>query len=131
MMQRKNVSQLGANTLIAKIDNARTYRNIPVQPEDRFLLGMSWNGEVYIDATLPFRLRSAPKIFTAVGDALDLVLKAQGITWLLKYIDDITNNLDNHPSVQHARSSPRKRESRGSVHPSTWAYKVGVNYSAY
>ena len=50
---------------------------------------MSWNGVVYIDAALPFGLRSAPNIFTAVGDALAWVLKAQGVTWLLKYIDDI------------------------------------------
>ena len=85
----QKISQLGANSLIAKIDIARAYRNIPVHPEDRFLLGMSWNGEVYIDAALPFGLRSAPKIFTAVGDALAWVLKAQGVTWLLKYIDDI------------------------------------------
>ena len=44
---------------------------VPVYPEDRVLLGMRWKGMVYIDTRLLFGLRSAPKIFTAVADALE------------------------------------------------------------
>ena len=37
-----------------------------------------------MDKTLPFSLRSAPKIFTAAADALEWVLRANGV----HYIDD-------------------------------------------
>ena len=55
--------------MIAKVDVRSAYRNIPIHPDDRWLLGMMWDGALYIDAALPFGLRSAPKIFTAVADA--------------------------------------------------------------
>ena len=62
---------LGYGMLLAKIDVKSAYRLIPVQPGDRYLLGMQWNGNLYVDGIIPFGLRSAPKIFTAVADALE------------------------------------------------------------
>ena len=50
-------------TLMAKLDIKQAYRNIPVYPTDRPLQGMSWDGKVYVDKTLPSGLRSAPVIF--------------------------------------------------------------------
>ena len=64
------ILQRGKGTLMAKMDICRAYRNIPVHPSDRVLLGMQWNGDTYIDTTLPFGLRSAPLIFSAIADAL-------------------------------------------------------------
>ena len=61
-------AQLGPHTLMAKIDIESAYRLIPVHPEDRFLLGVNWRDQVYIDPMLPFGLRSGPKIFNAVAD---------------------------------------------------------------
>ena len=61
---------------------------VPAYPADRELLGMSWNSQTYVDTALPFRLRSAPKIFTAVADALQYILQEQGILDLLHYLDD-------------------------------------------
>jgi hypothetical protein len=55
--------QLGKGTLLAKIDIKSAYRLIPVHPHDRKYLGMLWKGNLYIDAMLPFGLRSAPKIY--------------------------------------------------------------------
>ena len=49
---------------MAKVDIKNAYRLLPVHPEDRLLLGMEWQGQVYVDTALPFGLRSAPKIFT-------------------------------------------------------------------
>ena len=49
----------------------KAYRNIPVAPADRLLLGMIWENQLFVDATLPFCLRAAPKIFTAVADAAE------------------------------------------------------------
>ena len=62
---------LGPGALMAKADIKVVYRLVPVHPEDRRLLGMHWRGDYLVDAMLPFGLRSAPIIFTAVADALE------------------------------------------------------------
>ena len=64
------VCQLGKGTLLAKMDTRQAYRNIPVAPEDKALLGMKWEGHTYIDQVLPFGLRSIPMIFSTIADAL-------------------------------------------------------------
>ena len=52
------------------------------------LLGMQWQGRLFIDATLPFGLRSAPLIFSAVADALEWVVRQAGAQHIFHYIDD-------------------------------------------
>ena len=49
---------------------------------------MRWEGGVYIDTRLPFGLRSAPIIFTAVADALERCIRAQGVKYICHYLDD-------------------------------------------
>ena len=73
---------------MAKIDVAHAYRNVPIHPQDRWLLGMQWEERVYIDTVLPFGLRSAPKIFCALSDALEWVLNRRQVNHVVKYIDD-------------------------------------------
>ena len=73
---------------MVKVDIAHAYRNIPVHPQDRTLLGMLWANHLYVDTVLPFGLRSAPKIFCAVLDAVEWILQKQGITSCLHYIDN-------------------------------------------
>ncbi len=82
------VLELGKGTMIAKADVKAAYRNVPVHPKDRWLLGMEWNGETYVDGTLPFGLRSAPLLFTALGDAIEWVASREGGWWIRHYIDD-------------------------------------------
>ena len=57
-------------------------------PDDRPLLGMLWEDKVYIDCALPFGLRSAPLIFTAIADAMQWIMERRGIAHLFHYIDD-------------------------------------------
>jgi hypothetical protein len=71
--------------MLAKMDIKQAYRNVPVHPADRPLLGMRWEGKVYVDKTLPFGLRSAPLIFTA---NLQWYMLHQGATWVDHYVDD-------------------------------------------
>ena len=59
-----------------------------VHPEDRSLLGFEWRGTTYVDGMLPFGLRSAPKLFTAVADALEWVFWNRGIYEVARYLDD-------------------------------------------
>ena len=77
-----------SGALMAKIDIKQAYRNIPVHPDDRHLLAMQWRNEVLIDKVLPFGLRSAPLIFSAVADALQLIIERKGAQPLFHYLDD-------------------------------------------
>ena len=79
---------LGHRSVLAKLDVASAYRIIPVHPEDQPLLGTKWRGEVYVDVALPFGLRSAPKIFSAVADGLEWILQSRGSCRLIHYLDD-------------------------------------------
>lgn len=63
------VLHLGAGSEMAKIDIASAFRLIPVHPDDRYLLGMKWNNQVFIDQQLPFGLRSAPVLFNGFADS--------------------------------------------------------------
>ena len=83
-----HILQVGQGAVLAKVDVAHALRNILVHPEDRHLLGMRWGNDIFIDMTLPFGLRSSPKIITAVADALEWVFRHRGVTWCMHYVDD-------------------------------------------
>ncbi len=82
------ISELGRGAVMAKADVKAAYRNVPVHPRDRWLLGMEWEGVLYVDGTLPFGLRSAPLLFTALGDAIEWIASRRGAVWIRHYIDD-------------------------------------------
>ena len=56
------------------MDVKEAFRNIPIHPDDRPLLAMGWNNKIFVDKYLPFGLRSAPIIFSAVADALQWII---------------------------------------------------------
>ena len=83
------VSQFGKGALMAKFDVKAAYRNIAVHPAERYLLGMKWRGQQYVDLALPFGLRSAPYIFNAVAEAVEWILVySYKVSDLLHYLDD-------------------------------------------
>ncbi len=84
----ERILHVGKGALLAKVDIEAAYRLIPVHPDNRPLQAMTWNGSVFIDPMLPFGLRSAPKIFNAVADALNWHLEQMGIPEVYHYLDD-------------------------------------------
>ena len=82
------IMALGRSTLLAKFDLSNAYRMVPVHPDDQPLLGISWQGRVYMDRSMPFGLRSAPKIFNAIADFLAWVLHRNGVPYIVHYLDD-------------------------------------------
>ncbi len=82
------IIRLGRGAVLAKFDLESAYRAVPVHPQDRMLLGMSWKGKGYVDGALPFGLRSAPKLFTAVTDGLLWIMGRHGVRNSLHYLDD-------------------------------------------
>ena len=82
------ILMLGKGALLAKVDVESAYRNVPVHRQDRHLLGMRWRKKLYVDTVLPFGLRSAPKIFSSLADALEWILLNRGVSTVLHYLDD-------------------------------------------
>ena len=82
------VVRLGQGAQLAKLDIESAYRMIPVHPGDRHLLTVQWAGQIFFDTCHPFGLRSAPKIFMAVADALQWSMLGQGVSWVAHYLDD-------------------------------------------
>lgn len=73
---------------VRKLDIKQAYRLVPVHPQDCYLLAVSWEGEVFVDRTLPFDLSSAPKLFSAIADSLAWALHCKGVRFQLYYLDD-------------------------------------------
>ena len=78
----------GQGSFMVKADIKEAYRMVPVHPQDQLLLGVMWQDSVYIDKVLPFGLRSAPKIFSAVADAIQWILHLNGVDNIIHYLDD-------------------------------------------
>ena len=96
------INMLGPGTLLVKIDLKSAYRFVPIHPLDRHLLGIRWQEQVFVDQALPFGLRSAPKLFTAVADAIGWALFQMGIRLQIHYLDDYLFFI--HPSSSDAYS---------------------------
>ena len=89
---------LGKGTRLVKVDLKHAYLQIPVHPHDHHLLGIMWKHEVYVDRALPFGLRSAPNIFSAVSNLIAWAFHIVGLTHLINYLDDF---LFVEPLVSH------------------------------
>ena len=123
-----------SGALMAKIDIKQAYRNIPVHPDDRHLLAMQWRNEVLIDKVLPFGLRSAPLIFSAVVDALQWIIERKGahgsavvsLPGRLHYRASRVGALPNEQSkvcVQIQGFPQKKGNAKGQLHVSfSWAW---------
>ena len=83
------VSNYSRGALMAKFNIEATYRNTAVHPSDRYLLGMRWQSQYYVDLALPFGLHSAPYIFNSVADMVEwILLKSRDVSNLLHYLDN-------------------------------------------
>ena len=82
------ILHLGPGAELVKIDLKNAYRIVPIHPDDHHLLGIDWKGDTYVDRALPFGLRSAPKIFSAVADMITWALHCAGVPHLIHYLDD-------------------------------------------
>ena len=83
------IAKQGAGALMAKFDVEAAYGNIAAHPDDRYLLGMKWRGQFYVDLALPFGLRSAPYIFNLVADLVEWIIwNKYNVADLMHYLDD-------------------------------------------
>ena len=78
----------GRGSFMVKVDIRSAYWTVPVNPQDWWLLGMQWEDSLFMDTTLPFGLRSAPKIFRALADVAEWIIKQRGVYFCLHYLED-------------------------------------------
>ena len=52
------------------------------------MLALRWEGAPYFDTRLPFGLCSAPKIFTAIANCLEWIIRQQDVKRVEHYLDD-------------------------------------------
>lgn len=95
----------GKGALLVKADIKEAYRAVPVHRDDQLLLGLRWRGTVFIDKVLPFGLRSAPKIFTALADGVQWVLGRHGISRSLHYLDDFVFVADSQAEAERQKQT--------------------------
>ena len=79
----------GKGALIAKFDLKKAYRQVSVHPDDRWMLGMVWNWQLFVKTALPFGLRSAP-IFNTIAEALAYMIRQKGVKGLDHYLDNFS-----------------------------------------
>ena len=70
------------------MDIKSAYQTVLMHPQDLWLLDMHWEGAMIVDTTLPFGLQSTPKIFTALADATEWIVKRRGVQFCIHYLDD-------------------------------------------
>ena len=72
------IEKMGREALLAKVDLKGAYHMVPVHPQDRPLLGVEWEGWVYVNTALPVGLRSAPKMYNTLTNALEWIVRHRG-----------------------------------------------------
>ena len=76
----------GEKAALFKVDIARAFRNVRIDPGDALHLGIKWKGEYYLDRNLAFGLCTA--IFQRITDFIDLLMAKRGFS-IYNYIDDM------------------------------------------
>ena len=88
----KMIKKLGPNCHLAKTDVRSSFRIIPVNPADYYLLGMHWKGNYYVDCCLPMGLASSCRTFEMLSTALEWVAHNKlNIPHIIHILDDFFN----------------------------------------
>ena len=82
------VSQQGQVSYMYKVDLARAYRQLPSDPFNWPLLGLSWELATFIDLAIPFGLRHGAMACQRVTEAICFILRRRQRASTLPYIDD-------------------------------------------
>jgi hypothetical protein len=80
--------EFGCGVKLFKIDLARAFRQLHVDPFDTKFLGLHWRGEYFLDLALPFGYRNGTLACTRVTDLIRFILAKLGI-FVVNYINDI------------------------------------------
>ena len=79
---------LWKGTQVIKLDIRNTCRVVPIYSDDRWLMGMIWEDSLFVNMALPFGLLLASKIFTALADTTEWMVRQEGMEFVINYLDD-------------------------------------------
>ena len=80
------IEQFDSDVLLSKIDVSRAFRNLRTDPGDFDLLGLSWNGESYLDIRIPMGLKTRSVLCQRTTDVIRHIMMSQGVA-THSYID--------------------------------------------
>jgi hypothetical protein len=88
---------------MCKVDLKDAYMHCMVRPQDRHLLGFTWEEkgetEYWMMCALPFGMSSSPKLFNDFGDALEYMMKKNGASQdTIHFCDDFFSVKESQPS---------------------------------
>lgn len=86
MAQR--VHELGPTCLIYRVDESRSFRQIPLDPFDYGLIGMYWKGLFFFDVNSPQGLRTGAMFCQRTTNAVRYIMNQMGY-FLMNYLDDL------------------------------------------
>ena len=81
------LNELGNGILLVKIDVARGFGNLRVDPADALKFGIKWDNEYFLDSGIAFGWVHGTSVFQLVFDAITYVM-AKRHHKVLTYIDD-------------------------------------------
>ena len=83
----KEICNQGDDVTIAKIDIARAFRNLRMDPADAVKLGFTWRDDAFVDALVAFGWVHGSASFQHVSDAVTFLMAKSGAK-MFAYIDD-------------------------------------------
>ncbi len=80
----------GPGCYLAKTDISSAFSHVPIHPSDWHLLGMTFQGQYYVDKCLPFGLSTSCAIFESISTAIEAVVTyyLRDTQFLNHYLDD-------------------------------------------
>ena len=87
------IKKKGRGCALMKSDFRRAYKQIQVDPADWNFLGLTWNGSLYFDVTMPMGLRSAAMCCQRLTNAIKYIVERRGYD-LVAYLDDMVTAED-------------------------------------
>ena len=74
--------------LLYKVDIRRAFRILKLDPQDIAFTGLQWQGQFYVDTSVPFGYRHGSVCCQRVTDAVRYIMHTKGVEHLFNYIDD-------------------------------------------
>ena len=96
----QEICDSSTEVLLSKIDIARAFRNLRVDPADALKFGISWKGQYYLDLGVAFGWIHGSSSFQLVADVITHIMKHKGFQ-TFAYIDDFMF-VNSKPKAQQA-----------------------------
>ena len=87
-MITQRLCDIGPGAHIYKIDLARAFRQLFVDPSDWDLLGLHWDGDYYGDCKVPFGCQNGSMFLTQFTDYIRYIMRSKG-NHIVNYVDDL------------------------------------------